>query len=315
MLLAAAVCWGAAAPLTKYGLGGLSVLGLLLIQLTAAAAALWSLVAVRGHRSVPLGRVAVLGLIEPTATSLLFTVGLAHTSAASGSMVSALEGLLVALAGLICLRERLHLAAWAALGASVPGLWLMDGAGFSWDQRTGTLLILLSTIAAAVYSVLAARIVRSHHDPITVTAWQFLCGAIVVTPVAATHHLLAPPLLSPSAMQLAAAVTSGVIGLAVPFALYNRAITVVPIGEAGVLLTLTPIIGVAASVMVLGEEVRARQGLAGVLLVGAVALVSVHPAGRQRAPRPHRQAAVRGTAPPLPTGQAASRPHGTHRLR
>jgi drug/metabolite transporter (DMT)-like permease len=275
-LVAAAACWGMAAPLTKYGLDGLSVPSLLLIQLAAATAALWALVMLRGYRRIPLGGVAVLGLIEPAATSALFTAGIARTSAASGSLVSTLEGVLVAVAGLIMLKERMRLVSWLALGVSVPGLWLLDGATLSWQERAGTLLILLSTVAAAAYSVLAARIVRRRHDPISVTAWQFLFGTVALLPLA-LPHLLGPPNV-PSALTVMAAVGSGVLGLALPFALYNRAITVVPVGEAGVLLTLTPIVGIAASVVILGEDVTGRQALGGMLLLGAVALVSLRSA-------------------------------------
>jgi drug/metabolite transporter (DMT)-like permease len=287
MLFVAAGCWGAAAPLTKYGLSGLNVLGLLVIQLLAAAAALWGVVAVRGYRRVPIGRVVALGLIEPATTSVLFTAGIAHTSAASGSLVSALEGVLVALAGLIALREGMGRGNWVALGVSVPGVWLLEEAGMSSAQGAGTLLIVMSAAAAAVYSVLAARIVRDDHDPITVTAVQFLSGAaVILVGVAVGHRLLAPAFAAPSALHLAAAAGSGVIGLALPFCLYNRAIAVVPVGEAGLLLTLTPVAGVAMSMMVLGEDVTARQALGGILIVGAVAILS-WPAG-------HRHSAGQG---------------------
>ncbi|MFC7650435.1 DMT family transporter [Streptosporangium lutulentum] len=155
------------------------------------------------------------------------------------------------------------------------GVWLLDGATTSWGDRIGTLLILASVVCAAIYSVLAARVLRhdsSPADPITTTAWQFTIALMAIVPVAGGISLYHPSLGEPLALHWAAAIGSGVVGLALPFAAYNYAIAVIPVGEAALLLQATPLAGVAVSVVVLGEQMAPTQMVGACVVVVGVAL-------------------------------------------
>ncbi|MFB9495207.1 DMT family transporter [Nonomuraea dietziae] len=167
-------------------------------------------------------------------------------------------------------------------------MWLLDGAITSWGDRTGTLLIMAGTLCAAAGSVLAARLMRHRLgrpplDPLSVTVWQFTIATAALTIVLIPLNLGTPFASTPELTHWAAAVASGAVGLALPYALFNRAVVVVPVVEASLLLQLTHVMGVGAAVVLLGERLTPAQMAGAALTVLAVALHILSTI--QRAPR------------------------------
>ena len=81
---------------TKFAIGGFGPLTLIAVELVAATAALWLVMAARGYRRPQSWRtVVVLGLLEPAAAYVGDTLGLAHTSASNGAVLTGLESTFV----------------------------------------------------------------------------------------------------------------------------------------------------------------------------------------------------------------------------
>ncbi|MGW5687211.1 DMT family transporter [Nonomuraea sp. NPDC003754] len=277
-LLGAALCWGLAAVAIEHALAAIPWQAMLGIQLGSATATLWVLSLAAGHRRPHLTRgLILLALTEPGLSSALFVAGMLTATAATGSILANLEGLIVALAGVLVLGERLRPLGWLGLALSLPGVWLLDGATTSWGDRTGTLLIVAGTLCAALGSVLAARLLRrrsdqAQPDPLSATVWQFTIATAALAVVIIPLSLATPFPMAPGLTHWAAAVASGVIGLALPYALFNRAIATVPVTEASLLLQLTPVMGIGAAVVLLGERLTPGQMAGAALTVLAVAL-------------------------------------------
>ena len=66
-----------------------------------------------------------------------------------------------------------------------------------------------------------------------------------------------------------AAVATGLLGGAVPFLAFNRAIRDLTVAHAGLILNLIPVLAAGGAVVALGERLRWPEIVGGMLIVGA----------------------------------------------
>jgi O-acetylserine/cysteine efflux transporter len=268
-LLLAAALWGTASTITKYALRGFAPVTLLAVELTAATAALWAVLLLRGHR--PAGswpRVLALGLFEPALAYVSDTIGLSRTSATNGAVLSGLESVFVVILAAVFLRERIARVVAGSVVLAAVGVVVIEGSGTVSRADTGDLLITIGALSAAVYSILA-RGLDDDIDALSVTAHQFAVATVVTIPLAFMlwHSGSEPvPAEVPSRFWLAA-VLVGVAGFALPFLLYNSAIVRIEAGVAGAVITPVPAFGVLSAVLLLHESLTPGR-IAGCVLVG-----------------------------------------------
>lgn len=151
-------------------------------------------------------------------------------------------GLAIALAGLATL---------TIPGATAPpltGVALMAGAGICWG----------------VYSLRGRR----SRDPLVSTADNFLRTVPIGLAVLALEWRSA--FLTPTGVALA--VISGAITSGVGYALWYAALPQLTAWRAAVIQLLTPVLTVAAAIVMLGESMSARILLAGGLIISGVLL-------------------------------------------
>jgi drug/metabolite transporter (DMT)-like permease len=279
-MVGSAACWGGATVMTKGALGAIPPFTLLSIQLTASVAALWLAVLVLGLRVGPLRpalRSASTGVFEPGLAYAVGVPGLALTTAGNASVVAAMEPVFVILFVWIAFGLRPDGRMAGAIGTAFAGVCLVslpDLSGLGAGDLRGDALVLLGTAFAAVYVVTSSRLVAGTA-PLVLTALQQGMGlavALAVLALAFAAGLERWPGV-PGGDALALAVASGLVQYALAFWLYLVGLRRLPVGVAGLFLTLTPVFGVAGGMAVLGEEVTALQLLGAVLILGAVATV------------------------------------------
>ncbi|GLX06613.1 DMT family transporter [Microbispora sp. NBRC 16548] len=276
-LVAAAAGWGLAAPVLKHATTGLPPGTLLTVELAAATMTLWTVVIVRGHRPVRhLRRITIMALLDPVLTSGAWTLGLATASSMHATLISSAESSLVAVGALAFFRERLRRSTWAGLAVATCGLWIVQGTSAEVGQGLGAVLIGVATLAAATYSLLASRVMPQEADPVASTAWQFLIALLVCAPAGILQA--ADGTLTASGANLshwAAAALAGAVGVGLPYLWYNRALTVIPVGEASVTLCLTPVAGLVAAAVLLGESLTALKLAGAAVTVTGTLLVVI----------------------------------------
>ncbi|MEV0151887.1 MULTISPECIES: DMT family transporter [unclassified Nonomuraea] len=280
-LVAAAACWATYTPVTSVALNArMPVSALLFVQVAAATAVLWSAVVLRGRGPVPnLGRIAMLGVLEPGANCTFFSLGLTVLPSAASSLLLSSESVLVAVLGVLVLGERLGRPGWAGLGAGVLGLWVLSGAQGTGGFSPGALLVIAATGASAIYCVTAARVMRDDRvDVIATTAWQYNVGLLCVGALAAGQLVADPGRLAAQVALIPAPVwataAAGGLLLAVPSLLYNAAIRHIPIAAAGVVLNLIPVLGAAIGVLALGDRLAVHQVVGAAVTVAGIVLLT-----------------------------------------
>jgi inner membrane transporter RhtA len=154
---------------------------------------------------------------------------------------------------------------WVGLAAA--GILLLSDFGGADLDALGVGLALLAGAFWAAYILLSARVGRVFPGGAGL-ALAMVAATVPLAPVGVASA--GTDLLVPWVLAVAAAV--GVLSSAIPYALELEALRRMPVGVFGVLMSLEPAAGALAGLVVLGEELAARE-------VVAIALVIVASAG------------------------------------
>jgi drug/metabolite transporter (DMT)-like permease len=271
LLAVASIGWGCSTTLSAFALRQLSPTDLLAIELVSGGVVIWTvaLASARREFATPDWRTfAVLGLFEPGLTYLLANEGLRRDSAATASLLFALEAVIIVPLAVIFLAERVSSAVLLAIGVGFLGaLIIAGGAQTGNDTPFGHLLIFGSVLAATAYALLARR--SSYRaSALIVTTYQLLAATAIALPFAVLSHVVGRSgLPHADASHWAAAFAAGMAGVALPFLLYNRAIVEVRATIAAGVLNLVPLVGFTTAVIFLGDRPTHLEILGGCLIL------------------------------------------------
>jgi probable blue pigment (indigoidine) exporter len=276
-LVLAAGCWGVGTVISKAALAEIPPLTLLPIQLASSLAILGLLmrrqgVPFRGTGPVLLGR---LGLLNPGLAYALSLLGLVTITASLSVLLWALEPLLILFLAAFFLRERITPNLVALSLVAVAGMAVVVYDPASSGQVIGVALTVAGIVCCAAYTVITRRFIPEARETSQVVLAQQahalgLSLALVLI-VGVLGGAIAPTTLTP--LGLASAIGSGALYYAGAYWFYLGALRNVPASLAAVSFYLIPIIGVAASALLLGERMEVRQWVGAVVVLGAIGLI------------------------------------------
>jgi drug/metabolite transporter (DMT)-like permease len=272
LTVVAATSWAGATLLTKVALGELAPLDLLGIELVASGIAMVCLLAVRGRPFLPRRwRVFVgLGVLEPGLSFGLFDFGLSRTGAADGAILIASQSLFGVVLARVVLGERVSALTRAAVAVGFAGSALVGVAETGHGTSLGGDLLVLAASAAAAGNGVGVRRWSAEGDNLAATTTQLIAAALFAAPVILIADSGATTRLAGAdSTYLLAAVATGVLGGAVPFLAFNRAIRELTVAQAGLILNLIPVLAAGGAVVALGEQLRWPEIVGGLLVVGA----------------------------------------------
>jgi drug/metabolite transporter (DMT)-like permease len=209
---------------------------------------------------------ALLGIFGVTLNQLLFALGLQRTSVAHASLLSALAPIMVLLIAALIGQERITVGKLAGMLVAVAGVAVlqMDPGKRTIATLAGDVIILLSALAIALYSVIGKR-VMARHDIVTVNAVSYLAGLITLLPL-----LLPPPGFSYAAVSVAGwvsvlymAVFPSVLG----YLIYCYALTKMAASRVSAFSYLQPLLATILAVPMLGEPVTGSLAGGGALVL------------------------------------------------
>ena len=149
---------------------------------------------------------------------------------------------------------------------------MLAAGGAAGGSLIGNLLVLAASISAAVYSILARRLLVSR-SALFVTAWQNLFGALFMAPLALVEALVLgvrrPTVAAAGGLFFLTLVCS-----ILAYLMLNYAFRFLPASRVSVFINLTPIVAVASAYIVLGERLTAGQFAAAVVVVAGVWLTN-----------------------------------------
>lgn len=266
---------GLATTLAVTALRQLHPVDLLALELLVSAVALLG-VAAAGRRLSTHGalRAAFWGAVNPGLAFLLADVGLARTSAISGSLLLGAEPLAVTLLAVVLLRERLSRRALGALALGIIGTAVLSaGAAPTGNSVTGNLLVLGAVVATAGYIVATRSRSGENTDQLNATAWQSLGATIAVAPYVLLSWAHDGTGLHHADVRTLLAAGGGALCTTVALLMLNSGLQYVPASRAGQILALTPLFGVATAALLLTERPSVAQVAGGAVTLIAVAVL------------------------------------------
>lgn len=197
---------------------------------------------------------------------VLLMFGIADSPASSASLLLSLEGVFTALLGWFIFRERFNWGVALGMSAIIAGSMVLSWAKYSeFGVSWGSLAVIGSCFAWACDNNLTKQI--SHREPFQISAVKSGVAGVVNTAIALSigQSLPSPPLL----------VVTGAIGLLnYGLALVCLVLALRYIGAArtGAYFSLSPFIGAAIAILVLGEGITRPLIVATGLMILGVGL-------------------------------------------
>jgi drug/metabolite transporter (DMT)-like permease len=290
LALAAAGCfWGTGFVFGKIALQEVSVPHMILYRFWFACAGL-VLVLMRSH-TAPMVRdlpaIVLAGVIGVPIVFLIQFEGLARTSVAHASLMVGTFPMLLALAALLFLRERLDGPGWLAILGSTAGAALIVAGSRHAISRTsvptarGDLLVLLSLLGAVAWVLISKGLLR-RYSPVVATAYVYLAGTVVLTAWVWLKNG-APPWRLSAATWLAMA-AQGLVATVLSSLLWNWGLTKVPAARAGIFVNFEPLLGSILGMILFGDRLGLPGFAGGALILASAVLLSAHGPAESPAP-------------------------------
>jgi drug/metabolite transporter (DMT)-like permease len=287
-----ALSWGYSWVMVKVATQHASPLAVALSRNVVGAVALFGFLALtrRSLRPPPFLPTLVYGLLQTSAFHLAQSVAVSLAGAGRVAILAYTMPFWLVLLARPFLGERIRGGQWLALALAGAGLALIVTPIEARSVGASALAIGSGLIwaASAVWVIRLRR--AGSHDPLSLTAWQMVWGSLPLAALA----LFVPLHVHWTAAFVGAIGFLGVVANAVGWALWLFILGRLPAGVAGVASLATPVVGVVAAALQLGE-VPSRRELGGIACI-VVALVVNARAGA--APRPAAPPDGRGVARP-----------------
>ena len=195
--------------------------------------------------------------------------------AALGSLVTASAPVLIAILGVVVLKESVPLRRWASIALALIGVVVIVGSpGAGKNVTRGVTLLLIAAFAWSIYTIISAKLLE-NHSALTVVSVACTIGALTSAPFAAFSFAHSPhPLPSNLPGWLEVAYVS-LIGMALAFFLWIWGFKHVTASRGGVMLLFQPLVGVILGGVLLGEQITLGTIFGGTLLCIGVALAVI----------------------------------------
>jgi drug/metabolite transporter (DMT)-like permease len=203
--------------------------------------------------------------------------GIYTTSAANAAILQATAPVMVALGAGAYLGERLRGKQRVGVGISMLGVLLVVTEGrlaelAPSELRLGDFLTLLALVGWTVYTVYGKRVLSRHSPALTTTA-AYVCGTLILIPLAIVTAPLTPRPRLGSAVAWAVLLYHAIAG-AVAHLWWYAAVERVGPSRAAIFMNVTPIVGLAMAALLVGEEIGPWQVGGAAMVLGGVALTT-----------------------------------------
>jgi drug/metabolite transporter (DMT)-like permease len=269
LTLLALIAFASNSLLTRLALGSrqIDAASFTAIRLLSGAIVL-AILARRQERSwAPMGRGGATGPLALFLYAAPFSFAYLRIGAAVGALVLFGVVQLTMIGYGVARGERPTPVAWAGLVLAATGLAILTVPSVARPDLLGVALMTVAGVAWGVYSLAG----RAATSALATNARSFLWSS----PLALVLVALAPGAVSPSVRGIALAIVSGGITSGLGYAIWYRALPKLTVTQAAVAQLSVPVIAAAGAALVLGERLTPRLGIAGVAVLGGVALVLV----------------------------------------
>ncbi len=186
--------------------------------------------------------VVVLALTQSVAFYGATFIAIAHEGAGIAAVLANTDPLFVAALAAIFLNERLNRRQWMGLLVGLIGAAVVVWKGPLWPPSISlvSLAVIGGAVAWAIGTVAVAGRIRQEAHPIPIAAWQMVLGGIILGVLGLVFE--GPP-ASTGGREIGLILVLGLVGSAIPFALFYIALGRGEAGKVSAWFFLVPVIG------------------------------------------------------------------------
>ena len=276
-LIVLSVIWGVNFSVITGGLREFDPLAFNAIRFVLASMTLFVFLRLSGPIPLPerrhWGRVVLMGLLANVVFQLLFIYGVDRTLAGNAGLVIATTPVWTLILASVSGQEHHGLPVWGGVLATLGGMVLVvvggeSGLGVGEGQLIGDLLLVLSAIAWAAYTVGTQDLTR-RYGALAVTSWTLWVGTIVLFALGGAS-LWSTDLGAISRVGWFGVVYSGVLAIAVAYLIWNHGLERIGGPRTAAFSNLVPVVALIAAAVWLGEDPGPTQIVGAIIIIGGV---------------------------------------------
>ena len=283
--LTAAIAWGWAFPLIKVGFIAFGITAdmtgskMLFAGIRFAAAGLIVLSVARSSgRSFKMSKgsdclfILAFALMNTTLHYFFFYVGMSHSEGSRAAILNSLSTFLVVLLACACFKSD-RLTSRKIIGCAVGfcgilalNLGAAESGQFSW---LGDGMIILNAICSAIAALMTRRLSR-RIDVFVGTGYSLSIGGLLLILPGLAFGGTLPDINTLGIVCLLLLIAISALG----FALYNKLLSMNPVGKVAIYNSLIPVVGAVTSCLCLGETFHLKYALAGGLAAIGIYIIN-----------------------------------------
>ncbi|MEC1522847.1 DMT family transporter [Neobacillus niacini] len=272
--------WGVSFVSTKAVLGKLDPYSLLVIRFGIGALFLLLLLLLQRNRlkvSIKyLPHLIVLGILGVFIHQILQATALLTINASAAGWLISFSPVFTVILSILFLHEKLSLTKVVGMVMAITGVLIISssrsGQSFQLAMNIGFLLMILSTLNWAIYSVLLKSL-KIPYPPLVVTFYMCLLGLILTTPFLIRNRGWEDlSLLNHS--EWAHLLFLGVFVSGIAYWYWGKALEVLEASKVSMFLYLEPIATLIAAVLLLQEKVLLISITGGIIIIIGVIIVN-----------------------------------------
>jgi drug/metabolite transporter (DMT)-like permease len=272
--------WGVSFVSTKAVLGKLDPYSLLVIRFGIGTLFLLLLLLLQRHRLqisikfVP--HLMILGILGVFVHQVLQATALLTINASAAGWLISFSPVFTVILSILFLQEKMRITKAVGLVLAITGVLIISstrsGQSFQFEMNIGFLLMILSTLNWAVYSVLLKSL-KIPYPPLVVTFYMCLLGLILTTPfIIRNKGWENLSLLNHS--EWAHLLFLGVFVSGIAYWYWGKALEVLEASKVSMFLYLEPIATLIAAVLLLQEKVLLISAAGGIIIIIGVIIVN-----------------------------------------
>lgn len=272
--------WGVSFVSTKAVLGKLDPYSLLVIRFGIGALFLFLLLLLQRHRLqisiryVP--HLMVLGILGVFVHQVLQATALLTINASAAGWLISFSPIFTVILSLLFLHEKMNFTKAIGMVLAVTGVLIVSstrsGQSIQFAMNIGFLLMILSTLNWAIYSVLLKSL-KIPYPPLVVTFYMCVTGLILTTPfIIRNRGWENLNLLDHS--EWAHLLFLGIFVSGIAYWYWGKALEVLEASKVSMFLYLEPIATLIAAVLLLHEKVLFISVIGGIIIIIGVVIVN-----------------------------------------
>ena len=298
-VLFAVIVWGASFIATKVALRDAAPVTIVWLRFAMGVIILGIAVSLRRQFSLPdkneWGYFAVLGFLGITFHQWLQSNGLKTSEASTTAWIVATTPVFMALLGWLVLKEGLNVAKIIGIALAFTGVLLVRSHGdiesisVGKFGAPGDVLIMISAMNWAVFSILSRRGLKSHPASlmmfyVMVFGWLFTSMLFFLGPIfgKSSNTLINIYLAGPGLIDITHLAFNGWMGIVflgifcsgLAYIAWYDALQVLSTAQTGVFLYIEPLVAVIGAMIVLAEQITFASILGGAVILFGVWLVN-----------------------------------------